>query len=224
MIVSHSQQFVFVHVHKTAGESITFSLRRDLAPDDMVIKEDDRGPLHKHSTALELREYLGAEVWERYFTFSFVRHPIDRVVSLYRYVAEQARQLHRPRVVRLLRRQPPPQGDPQRWPGVQAYLATDSFSEFIRHPVLDNAKGMEPQSASLCDETGEIMVDFVGRYERLAPDFAYVRQHLGLAERPLQHLNASTGRGSPGVTISDADRSYLATRYGDDFRRFDYEP
>jgi hypothetical protein len=189
-----------------------------------VVKEDSEIPLHKHSTALEVRDYLGADVWERYFTFSFVRHPVDRVVSLYRYVAWQAQQLHPPLLSRLLHRQPRPSGDPQNWPGVQAFLDTTSFSEFIRHPALENAMGMQAQSTVLCDTAGEILVDFVGRYERLAEDFAHVQDHLGLPDRSLRQLNTSKDRGSPDLTVSSEDRSYLATRYRDDFERFDYRP
>lgn len=223
LIISHSRQFVFIHIHKTAGESMTASLRPDLAANDLVLTTDAQLPLGKHATALEVREHLGADMWDRYFTFSFVRHPIDRALSLYRYVAWHSEQPNRSPLKRLLRRRTPPRDDPQRWPGVKAYRATSSFSEFIRHPLLENAKGMRSQSECLCDEAGDIIVDFVGHFERFNEDFGYVQHRLGLSGRPVLSRNVSKDRKDLHLDLSAEDRSYLAARYHEDFRRFNYE-
>ena len=95
MIVCHSRRFVFVHIHKTAGESITSALSPSLVDGDWEVRGKVQPTingtvLRKHSTALEALHALGPELWEQYFTFGFVRHPIDRVLSLYRYIVHWA--------------------------------------------------------------------------------------------------------------------------------------
>ena len=245
LIISHSRRFVFIHIHKTAGESISASMVPDLAGADLFRRPgvviETTSPagsegqvvpagserLNKHSTALEVRDWLGQETWDQYFTFSFVRHPIERALSLYGYVAKAARQPSRPWPKRVLHRLAPGgRTDKSDWLGVKAFRATNSFSEFIRHPLLDEAPGMRPQSASLCDASGEIIVRYVGRYEQINEDFQFVRTELGLPERPLRWKNRGRRRGgtpSPGELPAE-DRAYMAAKFEEDFRRFGYEP
>jgi hypothetical protein len=229
MIICQSRQFVFVHIHKTAGESITAALRPVLVDGDLEVRgrpevRVNGAVLTKHSTALDARTALGAERWERYFTFSFVRHPIDRTLSLYRYIAAWA-DPPKPRLAqRLGLRSAPQQDDRSQWPEMRAYRATHSLSEFIRHPLLDHAPGMQPQVTSLCDEDGELLVDFVGRFERIGPDFAHVCGVLGLPDVVLRSINASRRPGDAEAGLTPADRAYLAARFEVDFERFGYHP
>lgn len=237
MIIAHTPQFVFVHIHKTAGTSVAASLLRDLAPEEVAVREGPGRPgapveqvLHKHSTAVEARDYVGSEAWERYFTFSFVRHPIDRALSLYRYIEAQARPPRKPWSRRVIERTSGrgrrPGGERQalNWPEVRAYLDSETISDFLRHPLVADAPGMRSQSSSLCDPSGGLILDFVGRYETLDADVSYVRHHLGLPDRPLPWLNPSERNGYRPTDLSPEDRSYLVARYEEDFRRFDYPP
>jgi hypothetical protein len=61
--------FVFIHINKTAGTSISRALRLPI----------------EHKTALEKRAELGPRVWARRFSFAIVRNPWDKVVSHYHY-------------------------------------------------------------------------------------------------------------------------------------------
>ena len=60
------------------------------------------------------------------------------------------------------------------WPGVQAYLATKSFSEFIRHSLFRQEPGAWRQADILGGAEGELIVDRVARYENLPDDFLVV--------------------------------------------------
>jgi hypothetical protein len=236
VIIANTPPFVFVHIHKTAGTSVARTLVRDVAPEHIAVQEGTGhhapAPGHaltKHSTAVEARDYLGLEEWERYFTFSIVRHPIDRALSLYRYIETMAHPTPKPWSRRLMDRASRRDGTPAQqrralgWPEVRAYLDSDSLSDFLRHPLLADAPGMQTQSSSLCDgDRGGLIVDFVGRFETLEADINYVRQHLGLPDRPLPWLNSSKRSGDLPTDLSAEDRSYLVARYEEDFRRFDY--
>jgi hypothetical protein len=233
MIISHSRRFVFVHIHKTAGESVSEALRPYLAPGDLVLGTSFRGELanvwyerrhglQKHSGAKKIRAYLGQAAWDEYLTFSFVRDPFDRVRSLYFYF-ERMLALRRRRSLRnaLLWLPGTDFRDPLKWPGMQAYLETRTFSEFIRHPAFGpTVVGARPQADILCDHDGRLMVDVVGRYERLQEDFAAIAARLGLEGARLGWRNASRNREADPAEA--ADRAYLAGMYARDHALFGY--
>ncbi|WP_255945427.1 sulfotransferase family protein [Streptomyces odontomachi] len=52
---------------------------------------------YNHMAAADIRELVGHQVWQRYFTFCFERNPWDKVVSLYyhRYRTEPRPGIHR---------------------------------------------------------------------------------------------------------------------------------
>lgn len=63
------QNFIFIHINKTAGSSVQKAL----------------GIPHEHKTALEKIAELGESAWKRKFKFCIVRNPWDKVVSHYHF-------------------------------------------------------------------------------------------------------------------------------------------
>ena len=55
----------------------------------------------------------------------------------------------------------------------------------------DKYRHVMPQTDMLYDETGRLLVDFVGKFETLQQDFDQVCQHLGFDESTLPHVNSS---------------------------------
>jgi hypothetical protein len=241
MIISYGRQFVFIHIHKTGGDSIASALAPALSNEDIALMNDfqqwlrraspryRRTPgrdLRKHSPASEVREYLTPERWEQFHTFAFVREPVSRALSVYSYAKRKAEE--RRRILPRNLWYTTPQGrrtDPLRWPSVRAYRETASLSEFLRHPLVIAAPAMQPQWKSICDESRTLLVDFVGRFECLASDFAKVQDRVGIPRTPLPWRNASNSRdGHRKLTITDEDRALLVHRFRDDFALFGYDP
>lgn len=156
----------------------------------------------EHKTALEKRAQLGDLRWNRAFKFSFVRNPWDKVASHYYYR------------VRMnytgLRDNPIPFGD---W----VHLAYEQ-----RDPqYFDKHKMFMPQAEWLCDRDGRLLVDFVGRFERLAPDFAEICRILQISAR-LPHLKHSDNRDYR--TLYDSSTRLVVSRvFACDIDMFGYE-
>src|SRR6266481_9804119 len=93
-MISFQKGFLFVHIPKTAGNSIQ-SVLRDYSEDQLVAlrKEQDgierfglRNPkyrIKKHSTLSEYHDALGDEQFRNLYKCTCVRNPWDRMVSYY---------------------------------------------------------------------------------------------------------------------------------------------
>lgn len=110
-----------------------------------------------------LRIEIGRKQFETYFKFGFVRNPWDRVVSLY-----------------------------ERAEGLQ-FRNTMSFDEFVDWIQYSSSTCLYPtphrhQLDWFVDPSGNVLADFIGKFERLDEDWAFVAQKLGIAERLLHRM------------------------------------
>jgi hypothetical protein len=218
MLLSHSHQFIFIHICKTAGTS----LRAVLEPYTRSVvghlwtrlrsrvgrpQPEPRDTLSAHARAVDARAELPAEVFSGYFKFAFVRNPWDWQVSWYHYIL-QNREHHEHHAVREL----------------------GSFEEFlswrIDHPVWC-------QKDYVTDERGEEIVDFVGRFESIEADFAHICEVANL-KAGLPHLNRSRHRDYRTYysdhacrlleEISGRDIDYFGYRFDPEDEALDLEP
>jgi chondroitin 4-sulfotransferase 11 len=196
MVISDRHRCIFVHVQKTGGASIEALLRQS----DPTIS----GGMHmqrRHHFARAIRPIAGAERWERYFKFAFVRNPWDRLVSWY----HMCMQVATPNAFSAYVRANAPTFD--------AFVtgAGSGMGERTTHNQLDY----------ITDENGAPMLDFVGRYETLQQDFARIGDKLGL-DCPLPHVNRSQHRDYREY-YSDTTRRIVAERFARDIAYFGYE-
>jgi hypothetical protein len=93
-MISLRHNFLFVHVPKTAGNSIQNVLKAHC--DDQIVclephhdgveRFEVRNPkyaLHKHSTLRDYYRELGKPLFDKLFKFSCVRNPWERMISFY---------------------------------------------------------------------------------------------------------------------------------------------
>ena len=85
MRISHKYKFVFLSNPKTGSESVRYILD---PYSDMKAEDEKTRPFHVHSTAAETREVFRSKGWnfDDYYTFTFVRNPWDRLVSIYEMI------------------------------------------------------------------------------------------------------------------------------------------
>ncbi|MDX1407714.1 MAG: sulfotransferase family 2 domain-containing protein, partial [Saprospiraceae bacterium] len=72
-MISHTHQFIFVHINKTGGTSI----------EKVFIDTADQADVRFKHKDVAFYQRRFPEVFERYFKFAFVRNPWDWLVSRY---------------------------------------------------------------------------------------------------------------------------------------------
>lgn len=215
MLISHDKKFIFFHVAKVAGLSLRealnpyirepekFKIRRPLKMIDGKVN-----PLYLiwesallHASAKVTRDELGEPIFSDYFKFAFVRNPWDWQVSMYHFILKEKEHPHH-----------------------QQVSTFSSFSDYVKWMIGEEkpfARGAKRfQKDMLCDELGNIIVDYVGRYENLDYDFSYICQFLNLNAK-IPFLNKSTHK--PYQYYYDQDTYNLVAKYAkDDIDLFGY--
>lgn len=182
MLISRERRFIFIHVAKTAGTSIERALRpyADARGEGVLGKRLSMlGPLARlpflrdhvrfgiHASARRVRACLGPRLWDECFTFAIVRNPYSRLLSRYKYILGKPDHAHHAAVSRLA-----------------------GFGDYVRWETRRGRARLH-QHHDLCDAQGRVLVDYVGRFERLGEAFAEITGRLGL-DVELPHLNATS--------------------------------
>lgn len=162
-IINHSYSFVFVHIPKAAGTSITNLLSGYTKYCDLELGGTQFGEkiaphyrrrfgLRKHSTAIELRSVIGQQKWDEMFKFAFCRNPYDRCYSAFNFL----RKWESPN--RLFNRE------------IRKFKTFDDFVESDIFPgIIGPDNIFSSQVNWLTEKNGQgLLVDFVGDLDNLA--------------------------------------------------------
>lgn len=184
---------VFIHIPKAAGTSVLHALTGSTNH----VQRD-------HCTAFNFKS-ADKKRFEKSFKFAFVRDPIDRLQSVHRYLLSGGNGINNKRLSSLV---------------TADFAHFDDFVLNYLDPMrLHTEVLFKPQFSFLCNEYYELMVDFVGRYERIDQDFEVVRSKLNLkASLPRSNISKATSSSE----LSDNVRHRIAELYSKDFELFDY--
>lgn len=171
MLISHTHKFIFIHIYKTGGTSISHALMPYCTPRFRIYAHKILSlfrfyslnpiPYPKHISAGKLVDSIGEEMFNSYFTFSIVRNPWDWQASLYHYMLAHPEH-----------------------PEHKNISSLGSFSNYIEWRYQ---RGIVNQ-AELLQVGDRINLDFIGRFENLDHDFNRICLKLGIQER-LPHKN-----------------------------------
>ncbi|WP_223428188.1 sulfotransferase family 2 domain-containing protein [Tateyamaria pelophila] len=256
MYYSPSRKFLFLHARKVAGSSVKVQLARQHADDDVMIggwpdaisqgadynkralraaksqkmaytkasirnfllgkgfrptpKEMNRLIKHHyqsqfglegaaHANAASLKQGLG-EGWDSAFKFAFVRNPWDHAVSDYYWRNGQKKGVSFKEFLHLLH-------DP----------ATPDPNE-VRPPIITNW--------SVYTIDGQIVADFIGRFEKLDSDLADVSKQIGIdlvARLPHSKSRSNTKSKSVADHYDDQSIALVHDIYRNEIEAFGYQ-
>lgn len=177
-MLSLKNNFLFIHVPKTGGNSIQLILEK--YSDDKIINADetmdkfgimnDIYPIEKHSPLSLYRSLLDIDVYNSLYKFCVIRNPWEMVISYYFYF-------------------------------------TNNYNDFKANPVRSNFWSerlfmevvnlyIKPLRYFICTNNGKIddEMDFIIKYENIENEFYYVLDGLKIPREPLQHKNKTQHR------------------------------
>lgn len=194
---------------------------RFLNPLDIAraLKALERPRFTNHIGCREVRRFVPPEVWKSYYKFCVERNPWDKVVSLYFWWRKLEAQFAKDPAA--FRRDLGPASRGVEWMITHHPVGTKSLSEFIQSGRANHLQGYE-----LYTIDGEVAVDRILRFERLAEELASVAGHLGIQDLP-ELPRAKSGVRKPGLhyrdQLSEADRDKVAQVFAREIALLRYE-
>jgi len=210
MIYSLKHRFVFIHIPRTGGTSITRALLRATYPDAVV----DMLEL-KHAGAEEIRRMVGRD-WGDCYRFCTVRSPWEIAASDYRLIRQSARGLRWDSGLHQMRR----------WIEHVRHVATLDFGQFVEMFYLTRATarvrpgGFWPTYCQ--DRFGrELGVEAI-RFEDLSARWPEIVARCNLKPIDLPHVNGA----DPGIPTLWTPELVAAIGEwcAEDIRRFGFQP
>lgn len=210
MIISPGREYIFIHIPKTGGTSMSLALEDRAMKDDIMLGDTPKarnrrrkvkdvkasGRLWKHSRIRDIYGLVDQSQIDRFFCFTLVRNPYDRVQSYYYWLRTQS--FDHPAV----------------------HLAkTHAFGDFLSDPHTQATLRENPASSYMTDATGRDVCAAYIRLEHLDADLKALETHLGF-QLELPHNNVSP-RDAARVYTS-GQRALVAELCAPDFKKFGY--
>nr|WP_136251736.1 sulfotransferase family 2 domain-containing protein [Ningiella ruwaisensis] len=200
MPIFDQHKCIFVHIPKCAGTSIS-NVFSDGHPIFSTSNYDEfslkymKGRNLEHSTAKKIR-LLAPFRFRRYFKFAFVRNPFDRMVSEYKWRKTWDDQMNE-----------------------------KSFSDMLKDiPVYRKQKKPHFFTAKsfLTDRRGNLIVDYIGKFENIDNDFEEIAKRIGIA-KTLPKKNVTASESQKFSDYYDDETKQLVMRYfSEDFEYLSY--
>jgi hypothetical protein len=164
--------------------------------------------IYGHDTRKKSFKYLKDRVDQDFtgYIFTFTRNPWDRLVSVYFY----------------LKNGNTTSGDKK---DCNRYLAQySSFEDMVLNwdDILFNQIHFKEQYKWVCDDNGELIPDFIGRFENLQEDFDIICDKIGIPQQQLPHKNKSKHKHYTEY-YDDETKQIVAEKYAKDIEYFGYE-
>ena len=187
---------IFIHIPKTGGLSIK----------NIMYPIGKSGIGHKN-----ISNYLEAdsELFREYYKFAIVRNPWDRFVSSYCYLKNGGRNQYDKNWAK---------ENLDQYDNIHDLIYDLSNSEEICNKIM-NFPHFMPQHKFICID-GDIMVNYIGRFEKLDESFQHISSVLGV-NKELPHDNKSSHKIYSSY-YDDDTREIIASIYKRDIDLFEY--
>ncbi len=181
-MICHHYKCIFVHIPKNAGQSIEHVFLKLLnltwetrAP--LLLRTNNSPTLgpprlaHLKADEYVKYKYLTEEMFNSYFKFAFVRNPWSRMVSIYKYLGFN----------------------------YKCNFNTFLTGKFQQSIFTEMNWFVGPQFKYMYSCEGELLVDFVGKFEDFQDGFDRVCKEIGLPKTTVPHINGASERETSPV-------------------------
>ena len=213
--IIHEYKFIFIHVAKCAGCSISNSMKNSFNEKISVV-----GRMSGHHTVVNYEKKF-SHLFDEYFKFAFVRNPWDRIVSAYEDSPITMENIPKfEKFIDILYKKK------------SLFFERKSIlwhKDYLKIPDLPRALiHFWPAHLCLRNEKGELKMDFIGRFENLQKDFNEICESIGLPLYKLSHHNqrktkSRTRRSFYKDLYNDKTINQVGEIYKDDIELFGYE-
>lgn len=225
MLVSHRYQFIYTKTAKTASTSVEAYFERFCLPEGEEragSRESFEGPegivgfrgadrpagrrWWSHMSAVQIRDQIGQQKWDRYFKFCVVRNPYEKAISAFEHFgADHEARRSGPRFKLAALGMTPEQRRFFHW---LIYVG----------PPIDRNKYVID---------GEYCMDDVIRFEALETEMPRLCERLGVPWQPEGFPRLKVKHRRPGATArdlyTDRSRRVVARKYAYEIERFGYD-
>jgi len=192
-MISNKHKGIFVHIPKNGGTSLKAKF------------SDLEGEYHLPAKILKNR-YSGK--WDNYYTFTFVRNPFDRLVSIFHYYRDNNESTNKHIKQIMLK----------------------TFKEFCINYISDTPQKWTTgwlggeymlQKNWVTNDKGEIIVDFIGCFENYTEDSKIILDRFGITHN-IQHLRRSNHKPYQEY-YDDELRELVEGKLKEDLEFFNYK-
>lgn len=201
MLVNRDRNFLFVHIHKTAGTSITHELL------------DLPGTEHLYYPHSLLKHVPLTHNFNDMFVFGFVRNPWDRLVSWYNMSLKKGpiNSFHKYTL--------------DNSNNFSEFIRCLDVVEEEKDGYISNSKYYKSlkfnQIEYLSDANDQVLAKFIGRFESLQDDMNLLSQLLQIPFKPLKMIN-NNPHNDYRMYYKDRDIEWVAKTYAKDINYFNY--
>jgi len=222
-VISHQHKFVFIHIPKCGGTSISklknFCVKNKGLSDHLPYLPNS---VTKNDNASYLRDYPEAK---NYKYFTMVRNPWDRVISTYFYLRSMNEDhIHyywNEHMVKYI------QSNNLTFKQFIHVIGSKNYKEYFfdrwhhenRDVKIENV--LFPNQASFLKPNLQDM-DLIGRFENFQESFDIICDKIGISKQKLPHTNKSNHKHYTEY-YDDETRQIVAEKYAKDIEYFGYE-
>lgn len=194
-LVSDQEQYVFYKIYKSGSSTVSKILHAHTKisslPYKKVFFENSAERLNAYHANLDL-----------YFKFAFVRNPWDRLVSLYS-----------DKVLN-------PESGLKKVPYYDQFIGL-SFESFLEKIIFSDLDNCIPHHRSQSHLIPFEKMNFIGRFETLNKDLAFICERLNITNYKIGHLNKSK-HAHYSTFYNDYTKRLVEVNYSEDIENFGY--
>ena len=201
MIISKQKGFIFFAAGKTGTTSIENVLRK-YEDYQISLSSTDKRLYDKHIPPYFAKQKIDQELWNNSYKFCFVRNPWDWCVSRWKF---NIRKWNLP---------------------VEDKITVEIIDKImeINSPSFRGISWLNSvyQFGRMSNPDGELLVDYVGKYEKLQEDFDEVCKAIDLPITNLPHVNQSA-HARYTEYFTPQTQQYIYEKYKKDINYFGYK-